>query len=485
MRFARRLALCVETWSSQENHYAWMWTKKRLLQDLRQPGEDHLYIVHVNRSRSASATRWDLGGPLLGDAQSVLEGLHYTIVEVEGDTVQALLRFAEEKSINIMILGSKGHGRVKRTVGRSTSINIVSKASCACVIVSPRITAGEQTRIQAARQADVLEANVSLQFRRRVAIVLNAGPYDANLVQHAARNVLLAGDRVVLVRCLTRNILNRQNRDELEALEKDSAREIGRNKLRGANVAMAVEILNGGLRVLCNTIESKGIDLVVFMRSDEKRIRRPLPSGIPALQSLPYRCPCPCMVVPMPCLELLSGSSGSFVRSLPSGRAPPLPPPRHSISAHVIRMARRARPGPINMRLGGKQRARSLDSSEFSNDARVLEVIQDEAIELEAIEELDLESDMSQGGSQKGSRDDLDEALSSPFSRQNSLPISSPGSSCPSAVPITELRRRSVGDIVQGLEIQLQEKNEEILQLKEKIMLLQNQSDIGEQVHTG
>lgn len=82
-----------------------------------------------------------------------------------------------------------------------------------------------------------------MQFSRKVAIVLNAGPFDANLVHYAAKNVLLPGDKVTVVRCFTKNILNRQNREELE-IEKGSAREIGRSKLRGSNVAISVEILN-------------------------------------------------------------------------------------------------------------------------------------------------------------------------------------------------------------------------------------------------
>lgn len=73
--------------------------------------------------------------------------------------------------------------------------------------------------------------------------MLNAGPYDANLIQYAARNVLLPGDRVIVVRCFSKNLLNRQNRENLEQ-EKGSAREIGRNKLMGSDVAMSVEILS-------------------------------------------------------------------------------------------------------------------------------------------------------------------------------------------------------------------------------------------------
>lgn len=73
--------------------------------------------------------------------------------------------------------------------------------------------------------------------------MLNAGPYDANLIQYAARNVLLPGDRVIVVRCFSKNLLQRQNRENLEQ-EKGSTREIGRNKLMGSDVAMSVEILS-------------------------------------------------------------------------------------------------------------------------------------------------------------------------------------------------------------------------------------------------
>lgn len=123
--------------------------------------------------------------------------------------------------------------------------------------------------------------------------------------------------------------------------------------------------------------------------------------GALTLQSLPHRCPCPCMVVPMTCLQLFSGSSGAS-----TNRMPQMAPSGQSmrISEQVMRIAKRAKPGPINIRLRrGRQRTRSLDADDYmANDARVLEVIADEDIELEAIEELDLEESEVSGREKTG-----------------------------------------------------------------------------------
>lgn len=76
-----------------------------------------------------------------------------------------------------------------------------------------------------------------------MAIILNAGPFDPNMVQYTARNILRAGDRVVIVRCMSKEVLKRSSKQQPEQ-ERDNVREIGRNKLRGAEgVAMAVEVL--------------------------------------------------------------------------------------------------------------------------------------------------------------------------------------------------------------------------------------------------
>lgn len=76
------------------------------------------------------------------------------------------------------------------------------------------------------------------------------------------------------------------------------------------------------------------------------------------------------------------------------------------------------------------------------------------------------------------------QALTSPFSRQNSLPMSTVSSSCPTPIPL-EIRRRSVGDLVDNLQQQLQERDQEIVQLKQQICNLQNESVCSMEVGSG
>ncbi|CAD7700887.1 unnamed protein product [Ostreobium quekettii] len=411
----RRIALCVGVWSSRENHYAWTFTKKRLLQDQERPSlEDQLLIVHVNKPRDPS--QWRAGGPALPDVTSALQELrnNCSVVELEGDPVAELVKFAQDRDINIMILGSKGRSRVKRTVAKGTTVRVVQQAPCACIVVGPKLSSGEHFRIQAARQPEGVEP--TLQFGRRVAIVLNAGPYDPNMVQYTARNVLLAGDRVVLVRCMSKELKLKRGSKQQPEQERDNVREIGRTKLRGTQgVAMAVEVLKGGLKMICNFVESKGIDLVVMAR-EQRLVRRSLSgigSGPPPLSALYHRSPCPCMIVPMECLQHnWSSSSRSSVAS--AGQQEPLRSTSQSrlnaISRQVtspfasrlrglgtrhgsLKVAFAAKPPPqvqpahtsatIDNAMIGQPSADSTQS--------VLEVIRNEEIELEAIEELDLD----------------------------------------------------------------------------------------------
>lgn len=110
------------------------------------------------------------------------------------------------------------------------------------------------------------------------------------------------------------------------------------------------------------------------------------------------------MVVPMSCLERFSGSSAGLADTpvrIPQAQRPA------SLSAHVFRIAKRGRPGPMN-RMSRRQQSRSMDSEDYlTDDVRVMEAIAGEKIELDGIEELDLESNVSGRDRTQGSFDDV------------------------------------------------------------------------------
>lgn len=76
------------------------------MQGLRQTEDDLLYIIHVRRGRNNA--RWDLGGPLIGDAQSELQGLRYQIMDLQvcalGSLIFSYHMFAVIEPFTIIIL---------------------------------------------------------------------------------------------------------------------------------------------------------------------------------------------------------------------------------------------------------------------------------------------------------------------------------------------------------------------------------------------
>lgn len=208
-----------------------------------------------------------------------------------------------------MVLGLKDQNRVKKTLSMGTAHQILARANCACTIVRPMFSAGDHLRIQAKLQPDVIVANSAMQFRRRVAVVMNSSFWDSALAQYAALKVILPGDRVILVRCLNENI-NKKNVQDLQ-VERDYLRELGWHKFKKSDVSLAVEVVKSQTRMLCEFLEEKGVDLVIMSRFDSNKLKRSIKKGTKrrsfvlfgklslenaSFQSFPHRCPCPIMI---------------------------------------------------------------------------------------------------------------------------------------------------------------------------------------------
>lgn len=292
----RKIALCVESWWSEENHFAWNFVRKRLLQEGPSTRfNDRIYIVHVS-AKGKEGENWDKGTAVLGDVRTEMAPYDHSITELQGDVVNCIVQFIAQEGIHIAILSLKDQNRVKKTLSMGAANQILSKACCACTIVSPRFSAGDHFRLQAKLQPDALVANSAMQFRRRVAVVLSSTVWDTALTQYVAKNVILPGDRVILVRCLNENV-NKKNTEELQ-VERDYLRELGWHKFKRTNVALAVEVIKSQTRALCDFIEEKGVDLLIMTRSESNKLKRSITKENACFQAFPHRCPCPFMIVP-------------------------------------------------------------------------------------------------------------------------------------------------------------------------------------------
>ena len=173
------------------------------------------------------------------------------------------------------------------------STQLLSKAPCACTIVSPRFSAGDHLRIQAKLQPDAIVpshlstrtvlyvplqvANSAAQYRRRVAVVLNSCLWDSALTEYVSKTVILPGDRVILIRCMNENI-QKKSTEELQ-VERDYLRELGWHRFKGRNVTLAVEVIKTQTRVLSEFIAEKGVDLLIMARSDSNKLKRSIKKG--------------------------------------------------------------------------------------------------------------------------------------------------------------------------------------------------------------
>eukprot|EP00210_Caulerpa_lentillifera_P000271 g264.t1 len=297
-----KLALCVESWSSEENLFAWNFTRKRLLQDT-EPSRltDRIYVVHVN-TKTKEDEPWDKGTAVLADVRTELANYDHSIVELEGEPVTAIIQFLNDEGIDVAIVSLKDQrNRVKRRMVSNCAHQIFTRASCACVIVSPRFSAGDHFRMQAKRQPDALVANSVLQYRRRVLVLLNTGLWDSALTQYTAKHVSMSGDLVILVRCVNEN-LHRKNADQFQ-IERDNMRELGWHKFKQNDVSLAVEVVKNTSRNLCEFIESKGIDLLIMTGSDTNKLKSSVKKESAFSQTFYERCPCPFMFVPTEILK--------------------------------------------------------------------------------------------------------------------------------------------------------------------------------------
>lgn len=195
----------------------------------------------MNTNKAKDGDVWEKGTAVLSDVQTELADYNHSIVELEGDAVNAIVEFLIDEQIEIAVVSSKDQNRVKRRMASNSAAQISSKSPCACVIVSPRFSAGDHFRMQAKRQPDALVANSVLQFRRRVLILLNNGLWDSALVQYSAKNLICSGDLVLLVRCVNENV-HRKNTQQFQT-ERDNMRELGWHKFRQKNISLAVDVV--------------------------------------------------------------------------------------------------------------------------------------------------------------------------------------------------------------------------------------------------
>lgn len=311
-------------------------------------------------------------------------------------------------------------------------------------------------------------ANSAMQFRRRVAVVLSSTVWDTALTQYVAKNVILPGDRVILVRCLNENV-NRKNTEELQ-VERDYLRELGWHKFKRTNVALAVEVIKSQTRALCDFIEEKGVDLLIMTRSESNKLKRSITKGRPAMlwpfsygfvlenacfQAFPHRCPCPFMIVPTGILRGVIRRQPTSVGDVDLPSTPFMSSP--TFQGFFSKKSWSTALQSPRLRLFSGRRCQSMDMSDTNMGLPNQDASRDDSIELSssAAPELEKKSPHS---------------WKPPKIQVRTAPIVPEASGTPPSVSEEDLQKQ---EAVRRLQQLLSEKEKEILDLKQQLVHLQ------------
>ena len=58
-----------------------------------------------------------------------------TYIIISQSTVKSILDFAEEKNVNLIVVGTRGHSGIKKLLLGSTASGIVTYSSCPVIVV--------------------------------------------------------------------------------------------------------------------------------------------------------------------------------------------------------------------------------------------------------------------------------------------------------------------------------------------------------------
>jgi nucleotide-binding universal stress UspA family protein len=104
-----------------------------------------IVVVSVGRLLASDARTGDLVDPreeeeherLLVEGREILarEGIPATTVAPHGDPAQALIKAAREMGADLIVVGTRGRGRVARSLLGSVSTSVVHRAPCDVLVV--------------------------------------------------------------------------------------------------------------------------------------------------------------------------------------------------------------------------------------------------------------------------------------------------------------------------------------------------------------
>ena len=115
--------------------------------------EAHLWLIHVSApdpefvgyQPGPDTVRDQVAAHLREEHQQVHalgerlrgEGLEVTALGIQGPTVETILSEIKKLSVDLVVMGSHGHGAVYRVVVGSVSEGVLHKAGCPVLIVPP------------------------------------------------------------------------------------------------------------------------------------------------------------------------------------------------------------------------------------------------------------------------------------------------------------------------------------------------------------
>lgn len=317
---SRKIALCVGVWGSEESIYAWKWTKKLLLQTHADgsPGTvDQLFILHVGKGKERE--RWDAGGPIIPDVRTATSAYGAAVKEIEGDPGDCIVDFIHSESIDVVILGSRGRGNIKRTVLGSITEYILNRVHCAILVARPKVVPSDAFR----RKSTTLPADfpgrlgsptlsrlastpagLLMPFNRRVCIAYDHSGPGRYLMNWAAQNVLFPSDVVFVVRAIPKKKesakkesgkKDARDSDDSSSVGKDSIKQLPFTILSGAKQLQTHQIQGNAKSNICQFVENESIDLLVIgtYKAKVKKV------GLTARKVALYmfnKCACPTLV---------------------------------------------------------------------------------------------------------------------------------------------------------------------------------------------
>ncbi|KAL3130823.1 hypothetical protein ABBQ38_000158 [Trebouxia sp. C0009 RCD-2024] len=322
----RRIAFCVKHWSSDATLYSWTWAKQYFLRKhIDETGaetlsqSDKLYVVHVKQGKDSKERAWSAGGPVLPSLQLALARYPHTIVELEGShTYSVLLDFTARTNIDVLILGGKesSNSMLNKLVPGQMALSQHLNSKAACLVIRPASARNDKMRINSQRnlgaagehagggpgaraslpqhmKANMLTATAAdADLPRKVVIAYDSFDVGRQMLTWAAKYCLAAEDQVFLLQYQVSQKGKKGDGGE------DGGSHLEPDDLMGLTVSQHVSLRGDAKAQMCDFCEDNSVDLLVVTSTVRGRIKKALSPMGGVSSQLVLEAPCPVLVLP-------------------------------------------------------------------------------------------------------------------------------------------------------------------------------------------